>query len=430
MALALSSEFDYFAPQVIAGDIEEEYDVAIGTKQAITGKGPLEFSIPAETNVYRDLNNSLLEVTCKVEQATGTALAGGTAIAPVNLLLHALFRSCEVSLNGKRVSDANNYYAERAYVETLLNCPEDVLKTRGVCEGWAKDDAAAMNGITLTGDGTNTAFVKRNGWCAGSKVMKLVGRLHADLFHQPLDIPSNVKIDIKLDQNPDAKILMAAATVTHKVTIQSARLLVRSKRLASDLVLAHQKFLASRNYRFPYTKVLVKNDTLAAGLSEISRNNFHEGPTPSRVTIFMAKSASVNGAYNANPFAFENFGVTSLYLKVGKDKFPSEDITMDHTNGVIYPAYLSTLASLGFDQGIRTLSITPEDWSRSFNIYSFKLTPGPVSANVLHPTQANTVRLELHAKFAAALADPITIFAYIEEPSLLEIDSLDNVISA
>lgn len=427
-ALGLSSEFDYFAPQVIAGDILDEYTVAINPTQAVNGKQPIEFVIPSEPDVYRDLNNTLLEVTCKVTQAAGTNLADGTAIAPVNLLLHSMFKSVEVYLNNTRVSDSNNYYAERAYIETLLNTPEDVLKTRTVCEGWEKDDAANMNGITLAGAGTNSAFVKRNAWIAGSKTMKLVGRLHTDMFHQPLDLPDKVKITIKLDQNQDSKILMAAAASTHKVSILSARLLVRSKKLSPDLSLAHKSLLARRNYRIPYSKVSMKCESLSPGVTEVIRSSFHTGPMPSRVTIFMVKSANLNGAYNLNPFNYENLTATNVSLKVGSTKYPLEDITMDHANGVIYPGYLNTLASLGVDQGARSLAITPDDWSRAFNIYSFKLVPGSVNPNVKHPKHNTACNIELEIKFGTALTDATSILAFIETPALCEIDNLDNII--
>lgn len=428
MALGLSSEFDYFAQQVVASDIEEEYDYSVATKQAIVGKQPLEFCIPAEHEVYRDLNNSLLEVTCKVEQANGDNLANDAAVAPINLVLHSLFKSCEVQLNGKRVSDANNYYAERAYLETVLNCPDEILKTRGVCEGWANDNSERMAAILVAGD-TNAGFMKRRTWSAGSKVMKFVGRLHSDLFHQPLDIPSSVKIDIKLDQNPDSKILMAAANATFRVTIQAARLLVRSKRLSTDLVLAHQKFLGNQNYRLPFTRVVMKADSVGAGVGEVTRSQFHEGPMPSRITIFMVKSTSTTGAYNENPFMFENFGKTQVRLKIGKTTYPHDEVITDYANGVYNTAYISTLAALGLDQGNRALAITPEDWARSFNVYSFKLTPGAINPSILHAMHSQQVKIDLYVKFAAQLTNPITIFAYIEEPALLEIDNLNNVVA-
>jgi hypothetical protein len=363
-AYGVSSEFDYFQPQIIAGDIEEEYVVSIGTKQAVVGKQPLEFTIPAENGVYRDLNNTLLEVVCKIAAQNDANIVANLAVAPVNLTLHALFKSCEVQLNGKRVTDANNYYAERAYIEKLLNCTEKILKTRAVCEGWYMDERGKMDKIVLQDNNAanvNNGFVERNRWCAESKQMKFVGRLHSDLFHQPLDLPDNVKVDIKLDQNPDAKVLMAAAAVTSKIVIMSARLLVRSKRLSPDLVLAHKRLLGSKNYRLPFTRVLVKTDTVANNATEVARNSFHQGLMPSRVTIFMVRSASSTGTLTKNPFLFENFGLTSICLKIGKDRYPHEDLTMDYANGSYYNAYLNTLASLGLDQGDRAIPITPAE---------------------------------------------------------------------
>jgi hypothetical protein len=437
MAFSVSSEFDYFSPQLIADDIEEEYTVAIGPKGSINRKQPVEFLISAENNVYRDLNNSLLEVTCRVTQADGSNLAADAAVAPVNLLLHSLFKSVEVQLNGKRVSDANNYYSERAYLETILNCSEKVLKTRGVCEGWAKDDASAMDSVAMTAAAAegnkaavlvNSGFIKRNSWCKASKQMKLVGRLHTDLFHQPLDIPDNVKIEIKLEQNPDSKILLAAAGATFQLLLVSARLLVRSKRLSSDLVLAHRRMLDTKNCRIPFTKVVMKSESVSTGATEHISNNFHRGFMPSRVTVFMVRSKNANGAYNKNPFNFENFNLTNIWLKIGKDKYPHEDLSVDFTDGHYYGAYINTLASLGLDQGERAIAITPEDWSSAFNIYSFKLIPGPINPSILHSLHSQQVSLELHVKFGTALPEPVTVIAYIEQPAILEVDKLGNAI--
>lgn len=101
---------------------------------------------------------------------------------------------------------------------------------------------------------------------------------------------------------------------------------------------------------------------------------------------------------------------------------------MDYATDSYYNAYISTLAALGMDQGDRALPITPAEWASDYNIYSFKLTPGSVNPGVLHTLHANQVVIELQAKFSAALTEPVTIFAYIEEPALLEIDKLGNAI--
>ena len=57
---------------------------------------------------------------------TANACAKGT----VNLLLHALFIEVTVQINHKTVSDPNNMYAYRAYMETLINCSGDIHNYR------------------------------------------------------------------------------------------------------------------------------------------------------------------------------------------------------------------------------------------------------------------------------------------------------------
>jgi hypothetical protein len=428
---ALSSEFDYFSPQVISDAIEAEYDVAVPTKSAVSRTQPLEFSIAGEERVYRDLNNSLIEVTCKITNANGTDLAAGAVVAPVNFILHALFKSCEVYVNGKRVSDPSVHYAERAYLEAVLSNDKRVLDSRTVCEGWIKDNAELMDSFILTAaddNQPNDGFVKRNKLCARSRQMTFAGRLHADLFHQPLDIPAGVPLELKLEQNRDSKVLMAAADATFALQIISARLLVRSKRLSPSLILAHQRMLASQNYRIPYTRVTTKQAIVSAGSTTMSLNDFHTGVMPNRITLCMIASTAQNGAYNQNPFNFGNFGLTELSLKVGDRNVPHEPMKMNYAIGNYTLAYLNTLSSLGIDQGDRAISINPEEWASGYNIYCFKLAPGNISTGVLHASVTEAVNVSVSGTFATALPSNVTVLAYIEHPAVLEIDQFKNVL--
>ena len=77
------SEFDYFAPLPVQGTLLDEYDDPI-QPTALTARNVLEFVIPANSNVYRDLNNTLLIVKCKVTNANNTDLAADAAVSPVN----------------------------------------------------------------------------------------------------------------------------------------------------------------------------------------------------------------------------------------------------------------------------------------------------------------------------------------------------------
>ena len=64
------SEFDYFTPTILQSSIIHEYDEPIApvNSTGIVGNtiGTLEFNIAPATDLYRDLNNTVLELKIKV----------------------------------------------------------------------------------------------------------------------------------------------------------------------------------------------------------------------------------------------------------------------------------------------------------------------------------------------------------------------------
>ena len=56
-------------------------------------------------------------------------------------MLHTLFQTVELEVNGKLVTDPNTSYPYRAYIEALVNTPKNLFDTRMKCQGWEKDTA-------------------------------------------------------------------------------------------------------------------------------------------------------------------------------------------------------------------------------------------------------------------------------------------------
>ena len=107
--------------------------------------------------------------------------------APVNFLLHSLFREISATLNDTPASDPNPLYSYRAYLETMLNYSEQTQKTRLLSVGWAKDTARHM-AVTDLAD-ANTCLRDRATRFTASAVIELVGRPYLDTFHQSRIIP-------------------------------------------------------------------------------------------------------------------------------------------------------------------------------------------------------------------------------------------------
>ena len=186
---AMLSGFDYFRPLDLQASIIDEYDDPILPGTTTEGRNVLEFVIPGNQTAYRDLSNSVLVLSCKVTAANANNLADDAAVAPVNNLLHSLFRSVDIMLGGTSITDKQPHHPYRAFIETLLTYDSDVHDMRSIAAGWVLDkDALTIDRILLAnaGDGTvaNAAFVKRQTQIIGSRNLTLVGRIHTDLFHQ------------------------------------------------------------------------------------------------------------------------------------------------------------------------------------------------------------------------------------------------------
>jgi hypothetical protein len=89
------------------------------------------FDIPADTQRYICLNQTELWLTVRLMKKTpgshpvdanftnSTAPATIADVAPVNNLIHSLFKQVEISLNGKEVESSSSNYAYKAYIGFL-----------------------------------------------------------------------------------------------------------------------------------------------------------------------------------------------------------------------------------------------------------------------------------------------------------------------
>ena len=430
------SEFNYFTPTVLQSSITKEQDVELSTVNVIgpggNALGPFEFKIPSSTGLYRDLNSSYIVLKIKVVAANGADLAADVVLAPSNLALHSLFSNVSVTLGGKEISDKDSLYAYRAYLETLLTYQDDVLKTRAIAEGWSKDSAGRMNNLQLlAADGQpvpNDGFVARQKLLAGSRTFTLLGRPHVDIFHQELDVPPNVEINITFTPSTTAFAFIGAnANANVKVMVMDAKLYVHTKTVCADLVLAHREMPEKCPMRPPLNRVLVKKHGIGQGFTSSSITLNFPGKLPKRIFVGFVLNAASTGTITENPFNFQNFGLTSIQLTVNGDAMPAAGgLKMDYATGDYQRAYLSTLAALGLENGNRSIDLTPSDFASGFNIYGFKVAPGPIDGTVF--TAANSVgSAAIDVTFAAGLVAPIDMIVYAEMPAILEIDKFSGV---
>ena len=425
----LLSELDYFEPHVMQLSVIGEYDRVFGTGQSLVQGGPIEFFARGADGLYLDLNNSKLEIKLKITRENGDDIADGDHVAPINDVLNALFMTMEMELGGVLVTDPNTKYPYRAIIENLINYNKLISDTRLVAEGWKKDTAGQCQITDPNGD--NLGLNDHRTCFTHSRVVTLIGRPHLDLFHQEKLIPSNIDLKLKLIPNTSAFLLKTAAPdghaqVNYKVHITSARLFIRTKEISPGLILAQEKVLQTSNYSIPFHKIITKTLTVPTGTSQIEFDNIYQGKLPDLIILAMVSDADMSGGYQRNPFHFQNFGANYLCMQSNGIQIPRLAYQPDFANRDYIRSYFGVLEALGFDIGPNCWDLTPDEWANGYNIYAFKITPGPIGT-VSTPARVGGIRLEL--KFAVATNGNISILLLSQNCAEIQIDKYKNIIA-
>ena len=426
----LPSELDYFEPSLLQSSIVEEYDIDKGPSATLSDGQPIDFSFPGSSTQFVDLNNSKFEFKIKITKANGSEIDNeNDSVGPINLLFHSLFSMVEMEIGDKKVTDPTTNYAYRSLFETIINVPKHTLNTRLLSEGWYKDTAGKLNITDPTGE--NLGLKERTSWFASGKSKTFIGRPHLDLFHQDKLIPSMIPLKFRFIPNKDSWILKTkspgGSQQNYKISISSAKMYLHIKEISSSLQLAHQKMLQTSNYKIPYNRVLTKTLTLAKGLTYFEQDNLYSGQLPDLILLAMVADHDMAGGYQKNPFHFQHFNMSYLALKVNGEKVPYIPHQPDFANDDYIRSYINVLENLGYDIGPNCWDLKPEEWATGYNIYAFKITPGPIG-NIRSPPKNGSIGLAL--KFAAPPSQNINILLLSQEPAELQIDKYFHVITA
>ena len=285
--------------------------------------------------------------------------------------------------------------------------------------------------VTIPND-TNTGLRDRAAWLGSSIEKTFIGRPHFDLFHPDKLIPANVDLKFRFIPNKSSWLLKTAAPagtdrqVAYKIDILSARMYIHTKQISPSLLVAHEKMLQKSNYRIPYNKVTTKTISLANGLSVYEQDNIYMGQLPDLIVVAFVADNDMGGGYQRNPFNFQNFGINYFAIKANGEQIPRVAHQPNFEKGDYIRSYIAVLEALGYDIGPNCWDLTPEEWANGYNIYAFKVTPGPIGS-IHSPSKTGGIRLEI--KFTKATASNITMILLSQHQAELQIDRHKNIIS-
>jgi len=435
---AIPSEINYFDQDFIQTSIVDEFDRDFIPLASLAGDGPIEFLVRGADNLLLDLNNSKIEIKVRILRDNGTNITDDDNVGPVNLLLHALFAHVEVELCGKSYGDPNSLYPYKAYIETLLNCPVDVLESRVKAEGWEKDTADRMDVTNpdLDNKEANIGLKTRAIDFRESRTVTLIGRPHHELFHQEKDIPPNCDLKLRLFRNRAPFCLLAEKPkqindrVNYRIDIRAARFFLRTKVLSPHVSLAFEQAILKTNFRLRPAKNPMKHVSIPVGVSCFELDNVYMGLLPDRIFVCLVGDENMAGSFYTNPFEFGHYNLSQIGIKVNSEAIPRPPLSLSFRDGEedYLRGYMLLLEALGIDEGDRSIDLTPEEWASGYTIFGFKITPGPIGASGARSIQrSGSLRIEV--KFSTPTAININLLLYAEYPNLVEIDRFRNMIT-
>ena len=407
--------------------------------------GPIEFSIKGNSETYLDLNESVLFLEFSILDAAGdkiTKVVGASTtgydkqiVAPINAFHSSVFRGVDIYLNSKLVSQTDNLYGYKSYIQKLLTYGYDAKNTFLECgqfynEGGNLDDFNAADSIwdeTELSEANNEGLAKRFILSHNSKTFCSFGRIHSELFQQQKYLPGNNELRIKLHK-ADANFALFAKTETNYIiSISKAVMYIKHHDISAHIREAHVKTLMNNNnLKFPIKRVEMKFFTKGSGRSDLSEQNLASGTLPRRVFIGLVESESFNGKITKNPFNFQNFKLNEIVLRQNGVPRPYESISVNYTENIYNEGYFSLLQASGKIFSNESNAITLKQYKNGYALYGFDLTNS-------HDAQCydliNEGNLSLTISLAETSTVSITVIAYLEYDNIIEIDKDGQVIT-
>lgn len=381
-------------------------------------KGPFVFIISPQGDKYIDLPSMRLWFEAKVTKADDTAITDADLVAPINLIGQTLFDTINIKIGGQDISTlTNNNVAHKSYVETLLSYSNIAMKSHLQCSGWYKDTPGQFNTTT----DVNGGFAKRKQLVAKSKSFQMCSPIFCD-FTQIQDLfPPNVQVQIILQRNIDKVILMTGNEDTeYKLEIQDMKLYARHITLHPSAHIQNMQHWATKPIVLPFTKTIITSRSFPPGGSNVTINNLFDGTIPKHLVFFMVANENLSD-FKKNPFTFDHFNVTEIFLKVNGRQYPSDPYRINIKDKKYLRVYRDLFDNVGISYDNRGLAITFDDFVSGCFFFVFDLSPD--QCNGFHNHLKTDGNIEVEVQFGTPLTKTVQLFSLASFDAYLGINN-------
>jgi len=430
-----------------ATERQSTHDCEIGPAQAVNPtSGDLLFTIPASSNEFISLADMRLMLDLVVKRPDGTALAFDIdTVTPVCNILHSLFQSVSVTLNGRCITDASQLYFMRAYMETLLGFTREAQRSQLTCAGWYKnDDFETPYGLLLNIPGDPAAVppvpdrthvaVNEIGAMLSRKMLfngtpvQLSGKLHSCLFQQDKPLLTGVEMTIHLIRSRTALAFCAETDAQLPIVeIRNPRLKIRKFEPSPVFLNSVAKTLLRQTVKYHLERVSMRSLTMTPGVQHTLWSNLTIGQLPKTLILGLTSNTGFVGSANTSPFNFKHYDLSHISCEIDDVLYPSRGYNMDfaaHNSLTAYEGLLDCMERLNESNG--EVSFDRYRYNRGFTLYGFDFTASHTGRRALSLMQNGN--LNVNFRFKVPLPETVICVAMLCYDNVIEIDNSRRVI--
>ena len=215
------SRLDNFLKRSIQTSVVNSHAVTYKHIAPADNPAQLEFNCSGHSDYYTELNSVCLPLRVKLVKTDGSDIeaADTNTVVCVTNLLHSMFSTLSISLNGKPVTLHEMNYHYKTYLEKFLNYGFEASGTHRCSSSWYLDSSEELK--------DNSGYVKLLNYISSGNTIAIQGRLHADFSNSDKMLINDFDMNIKLPRAPELfYVLIPSDDNKVRIKILDATLLI------------------------------------------------------------------------------------------------------------------------------------------------------------------------------------------------------------
>ena len=348
-AESVISQLDLFSVPASQTSLEDGRFTEYRPISILASEGPFEFCIAAEASSYIDFANTFLYVKAAVTTDAGTNLEANEEVAPKCNFLRTLLSHCDLFLNGTLVTQSNNNYPYRAYIESLLSFGKEAKDSQLSSILWYRNTAGHFD----ERNDANLGYTKRKELAANSR-----------------QFLNGVEIRIRLIRSKN-QFCLHGDNANTKISWKDVALFCRKVKPNPAVQLAHTKALFHGTAKYPLRRVEVKTFTVPQGNCSISKENLFLGQLPTRLVFGVVDKGAYNGVMTKSPFNFKHNHINFVAIYRDGVQIPRKPLQPDFASDCFIRSYFGLYSQTGQYSHDTGNGISREQYKKGCALFAF-----------------------------------------------------------